>query len=106
MKGLAERLKKEKSRKDRHRAIQNFGGPLGRWHVSTSTPLGTLGAQIKEIYLFKAKLRAIIRTLSKILSKFWGFHIFASFFNQGKYCKNDAKARKHEKIDAKTQKPV
>ena len=38
--------------------------------------------------------------------KFTGFCIFASFWNQGKYCKMMQKHENLKKIDAKTQKQI
>ena len=42
-------------------------------------------------------------TLRTFLHKFWDFWGFASFYNQGKYCKNDVKGWKPNKIEEKYQ---
>ena len=41
-------------------------------------------------------------TLRAFWHKILGFRVFASFYNQGKYSKNDVKMWKPEKIDLKT----
>ena len=40
------------------------------------------------------------------MREFLGFRVFASFYNLGKYSKNDVKTQKNPKIDAKTWKLV